>query len=52
LFLEQIYHEVDENLISMQSSTKLFCHNNKDIMFTRADKNITVALDRDDYVKK
>jgi len=40
-------------LSSLHNVTKQFCRNNKNIIFTKADKgNITVALDREVYISK
>jgi len=37
----------DSKLIRLHNATKQFCNNNKDLIFTRADKeNITVAMDK------
>jgi len=44
---------IDLKLDRMHNATKEFCRNNPNVIFTRADKgNITVALDRGDYIKK
>jgi len=41
------------NLTSMLRSTKLFCYNNQNIIFTRVDKgNVTVALDKYIYTNR
>jgi len=43
----------DSKLIHLLHTTKQFCKNNQNIIFTRADKgNITVALDKSSYIKK
>jgi len=44
---------VDLKLDQMHNVTKEFCRINPNVIFTRADKgNITVALDKGDYIKK
>jgi len=44
---------IDLKLDRMHNATKEFCRNNPNVIFTRADKgNITVALDKGDYIKK
>jgi len=44
---------INENLLHMLHTTQQFCRYNHNIMFTRADKgNITVALDKEHYIKK
>jgi len=43
----------DDRLIHLLNATKHFCHNNRNIIFTRADKgNITVAMDQTFYFSK
>jgi len=43
----------DDNIMYKLKITNQFCKNNKNIIFTRADKgNITVALDKDSYLQK
>ncbi|XP_020299368.1 uncharacterized protein LOC109863521, partial [Pseudomyrmex gracilis] len=44
---------LNSDILSALSATKTFLSNNKDILFTKADKgNMVVALDRNIYVKK
>jgi len=44
---------VDTKLIQLRNTTKHFCYNNRNIIFTRADKgNVTVAIDRVSYINK
>jgi len=44
---------IDKTLLSLKKLTTKFCKNNSNILFTRADKgNVTVALDRNEYIKK
>jgi len=43
----------DDRLTHLLNVTKHFCHNNRNIIFTRADKgNITVAMDQTFYFSK
>jgi len=43
----------DSKLIHLLHTTKQFCKNNQNIIFTRADKSdITVAMDKSFYTKK
>jgi len=51
-FSPQINSEID-HLINLKKYTQHFLKNNNNIILTRADKgNITVALDKDNYVNK
>jgi len=44
---------IDKTLLSLKTLTTRFCKNNPNILFIRADKgNVTVALDRNEYIKK
>jgi len=44
---------LDMKLIHMKKATEEFCKNNKNIIFTRADKgNITVAMEKTYYINK
>jgi len=44
---------LDSKLIQLHKKTKHFCQNNRNIIFTRADKgNVTVAIDRVTYINK
>jgi len=44
---------VDTKLIQLLNATKHFCQNNRNIIFTRADKgNVTVAMNRVSYINK
>jgi len=44
---------LDTKLIQLHKKTKHFCQNNRNIIFTRADKgNVTVAIDRVSYINK
>jgi len=46
-YINNTYKELEHSLIA----TKEFCKNNKDIIFTKADKgNITVALEKTHYI--
>lgn len=44
---------LQRKLFAMEKETLKFCHNNPNIIYTRADKgNVTVALNKSDYVSK
>jgi len=44
---------LDNKIINMYNITERFCKNNKDIIFTRADKgNMTVAMQRSFYIER
>jgi len=46
-------NKIENILLSLEKSTTIFCKNNPNIIFTRADKgNVTVASNRDEYIKK
>jgi len=46
-------NNLDKRLINLENSTKKFCKNNPNILFTKADKgNVTVAIDREEYIEK
>jgi len=45
--------KMDKILMDLNNITVKFCKNNPNIIFTRADKgNVTVALNKDEYIKK
>jgi len=60
--IPQFYKFIKNKTVMSQSTnefthllnvTKKFCKNNKNIIFTKADKgNVTVAMDKDSYIKK
>jgi len=53
LHIKTQQNSTSERIKSLINYTKQFCQNNPKVIFTRADKgNITVALNRDSYIKK
>jgi len=62
LAIPQFYKFIKNKIVSPQSTekityllnmTKKFCKNNKNIIYTKADKgNVTVAMDKDFYINK
>lgn len=47
------FNSIQNELINMHKCTKKFCHDNPDILFTRADKgNVTVAMTKKYYTDK
>jgi len=60
--IPQFYKFIENKIVAPQSTekiayllnmTKKFCKNNKNIIFTKADKgNVTVAMDKDFYINK
>jgi len=47
-----IVNNLDRKLIDLDNTTRRFCKNNPNILFTKADKgNVTVAINRDEYIR-
>jgi len=46
-------NKIERTLIELKNITVKFCKNNPNVIFTRADKgNVTVAMNKDEYIKK
>jgi len=53
LYIKLPKNNITEKLISLLNYTTNFYRKNPDVIFTRANKgNITIALDRNAYIKK
>ena len=45
--------DVEDEILSFYKATTSFCKMNSNVIFTRGDKgNVTIALDRNKYIKK
>jgi len=53
LYRRNEQNTIESKIISLHRSTKKFRKENPNVIFTRADKgNVTVAIDREHYIKK
>lgn len=45
--------DVEDEILSFYKATTSFCKMNSNVIFTRRDKgNVTIALDKNEYIKK